>query len=300
VSQEVEVVPKKKVSVSEYSLSMEQQIIAEIHNEFDVTQDRLLSQAEALLLELHIPTETAIEKKSDRLKKLGFVNSETVKRGDELKQKRENQNKVIVTTKAQADLIKHYKQDYPFQKFLPESELNRICNKYGLIYAPTNHFIKDVPEKNLIEIENTPPLKKQDLSHDIFYFEVTRWWKECPDEIKKLLKGKVDCTGIMTSQSDTDAMTLAKKLGYNGSYNGYVYSEAVVTRIDRGQLFICAPSTHFNLDGLEKNGELGYYTTTKTIVNDPIVFRYCFGGIQVLSKWGLEASDEALVNEQMN
>lgn len=62
-------------------------------------------------------------------------------------------------------------------------------------------------------------------------------------------------------------------------------------------LFIAAPEKDFNLDGLTKKGIRGYFKTiTEKRVDDPIVFRYVADGIQVLSKWGLEANDEALAN----
>ena len=39
--------------------------VEQIHEEIDTAQDRLLSQADALLKELNIPTETHIEKKAE-------------------------------------------------------------------------------------------------------------------------------------------------------------------------------------------------------------------------------------------
>ena len=68
-------------------------------------------------------------------------------------------------------------------------------------------------------------------------------------------------------------------------------------RTDRQKLFIAAPEKDFNLDGLTKKGKRGFFKTIITQrVDDPIVFRYCRGGIQILSKWGLEANDPELAN----
>lgn len=54
-------------------------------------------------------------------------------------------------------------------------------------------------------------------------------------------------------------------------------------------LFIAAPQDHF-----EKQ------EPQKSFVDDPIVFEYCRGGLVVRSKWGLEASDPALVVDKLN
>jgi len=62
-------------------------------------------------------------------------------------------------------------------------------------------------------------------------------------------------------------------------------------------LFIAAPEKDFKLDGLTKKGVRGFFKEiTTSRVDDPIVFRYVKDGIQVLSKWGLEASDPELTN----
>lgn len=58
-------------------------------------------------------------------------------------------------------------------------------------------------------------------------------------------------------------------------------------------LFIAAPKSHFDLQGLEKHGKRGWLRPEP---KDPIVFRYVNGGIQVLTKWGPEAEDPMLTN----
>ena len=75
----------------------------------------------------------------------------------------------------------------------------------------------------------------------------------------------------------------------------YDFHTDEMEEINRDGLFIAAPKSHFDLKGLKKKG-LGFFNFTVTEVKDPIVFRYVKGGIQVLSKWGLEANDEMLVN----
>lgn len=67
--------------------------------------------------------------------------------------------------------------------------------------------------------------------------------------------------------------------------------------ISKSGLFIAAPKSDFNLEGLSKKGK-GYFNVFE--IKDPIVFRYVRGGIQVITKWGLEADDDALVVDKLN
>jgi hypothetical protein len=73
-----------------------------------------------------------------------------------------------------------------------------------------------------------------------------------------------------------------------------------IEKLDRTSLFIAAPKSHFNLDGLKKKNKFGFFNFTIFEVKDPIVFRYCRGGVQVLSKWGDETNDKLLLNEKLN
>ncbi len=278
----------------------EQQIVAEIHNEFDTAEDRLLQQADNLLAELNIPTETKIEQKAQELRKLGFVNSESVTVAKVLEVNREKQKLTLVTTKEQAELIRYYKQNYPFQKFLTVDELERICDKYNLIFAPVANYIKDVPDKNIAEIKAAQSLKIADNPINKITARVTHFWDSCPRSIRILLSGEFDFTKYGESKSESNLLRKAKDLGYTGDYEGYIFHSMNVTKEHRSGLFIAAPQSHFNLKGLSKKGKYSFLNVTITEVKDPIVFRYVRGGVQVLSKWGLEGQDELLVNEKLN
>ncbi len=284
----------------------EQQIITEIHNEFDTAEDRLLEQADKLLAELNIPTETSIEAKAEKLKILGFVNSEVVLQAKSLTEQRDKQQKVLVSTKEQAERIRYYKQSYPFQKFLTEQELDRICEKYNLIYAPVSNYIKDVPEKNIKEIElatslninDAPPLKmviktissyysvnKKDVSEIVLSEEeAIRYSKITYDAAKWDFVNRLDCI----------------RCGLNELSSNYRIMSHVCEEENKSGLFIAAPISHFNTKGLTKKGKFAFLNIKVTEVKDPIVFRYVRGGVQVLSKWGLEGEDESLVNEKLN
>lgn len=290
----------------------EQEVLLEIHNEFDTAEDRLLDEADKLLLELNIPTESNIEVKADKLKQLGFINSEVVKQANELTKNRLNQQEKLVQTRDQAELIRYYKQTYPFQKFLTEKELERICEKYKLVFAPVANYVKDVPEKNIKEIESCTNLKQIDVLKQ--QYEINE--VDNLSEFNKMLDflGKKD--GIFTNEEVKDLTLEYRGARVDewcfGNKNGHMLFYDLKRKMDfkfrinrystinKKGLFIAAPPSHFNLKGLTKKGKYSFLNIIETEVKDPIVFRYCKGGIQVLSKWGLEASEELLVNEQLN
>lgn len=271
----------------------EQQIVAEIHNEFDTAEDRLLGEADSLLSELNLETEASMQSKAARLSNLGFVNSEPVK------WVKENS---LVKTKTQAELIRYYKQAYPFQKFLTEGELDRICKKYNLVHAPVSNYIKDVPEKNLFEIENVSTLKNEDSAIDLFTTHrkpyrmsgggttflspKSKWQRILP----KTIKGNYDSTFSLDRHLND-----IHKTGIE-----YLTQSVSVIKESKQGLFICAPKSHFDLKGLKQSSTFSFKSFIIEEPKDPIVFRYVRGGVQVLSKWGLEGQDESLVNEKLN
>lgn len=266
------------------------QVVEEIHSAIDSAQDKLLSEARSIIDNCKVST------KADRLKNVGFTGIEYVK---------QNEDNKTVSAKAmeEANLIEYYKRTYPFQKFITEKEMDRICKKYGLIYAPVANYKKDVPEKNLKEIEAVTPLNRYDMPQNKRYSIITareNWWlfpdntflsfwhsewRRMPRRIEGEFGSRFDINRYLQELLKSNITYMVKS------------SENFIE--DRQGLFIAAPKSHFNLDGLKVNG-LGAFSFQLVPVKDPIVFRYCKGGIQVISKWGLEAEDPALVNEIYN
>lgn len=249
--------------------------VEEIHNAFDTADDRLLQEA------LSIINEGALEK-GGRLERQGFTSSKEVALVSGMKMKKE-----------EAQLIQYYKQKYPFNKFLTESELDRICNKYGLIHAPVSAYTQVVPEKNLREIESAPNLLLQDEPKEKIWSELrlTNWlfpngdflsfWNPVFWKLPTVVQGvrfrsQFDADDYLRAQYGTDITYLVERVrNYQENKNG---------------LFIAAPASHFNLKGLKKSGLFGFTAPKFLEVTDPIVFRYVNGGIQVISKWGDEAN----------
>ncbi len=294
----------------------EDEIIAKIHKEFDDAEDNILSAADKLLEELKIPTESDLEQRAKALIAIGFENAETVKKYENLQVENIRIQEDFTIAKGRAKLIREYKQEYPFQKFLTEMELNRICDKYGLIYAPVSAYIKDVPEKNLNEIKNAKVLS-DDLKVDQQYvLEITKFYDDIPKAIKEfLLDGGIELqngsvlksmsvfgTGRLNQINDVIKQFMLTSGFKNKDIPAKIIEECDIKTLNKQGLFIAAPPSNFKLDDLKNKGKHGYFEVTSSIKidRDPIVFRYCKGGIQVLSKWGLEASEPTLVNEVLN
>lgn len=261
------------------------QIVKEIHNEIDSAQDRLLDEAKRI-----INSYSSIDK-AERLEKIGFIASAAVVENKKRKD-------ILVRSKEQADLIEYYKINYPLLKFITEGELDRICKKYRLIYMPIQNYIGDVPEKNLREIETAQKRKECDAPTDIIWCELKKegafkltasdggswcgiWGKEW-----YRIPGKINGVHFRNQYEADDY--LKKNLGFTTTY--LVGSVKNVSQNRQG-LFICAAKSKF----IGQDKSISFIE-----VKDPIVFRYCKGGVQILSKWGLEAADELLVNEFCN
>lgn len=271
----------------------EQEIIQEIHDSFDNAQDQLIHRA----LQIINSVDVSDMDKAERLSKIGFINSKAVTESQKKKS-------ILQMSKQEAELVEYYKRTYPFLKFLKEEQLEEICEKYNLIFAPVSRYKEDVPDKNLYEIETAQPLRNEDTPENKCFLSVSGFWSSIPSNLKQILKKGFYIDNNKSKIDESDVIGYARKFGgYNGNYDGYVtsiFGTISVTEEKRnGELFIAAPKSHFDLKGL-KNNEKGFFNFSVTEVKDPVVFRYCRGGIQVLSKWGLEAKDELLQNETLN
>lgn len=282
--------------------------VEQIHNEFDTAPERLLRVANEIIGNKgHVKqTHQQILESYKKFESLGFTNTPTAKKLKQGIDELSVEAKGLSLVEQEVEDILYYKRTYPFLKFLTEKELDRICNKYGLSYAPVDRYIKEVPEKNLQEVLGAQELKFDDKAHDIakvnYFSSVSlsssvREFKETfPDGLVPLRPG--------LKRGNF-------KLCYNGvSYfffriynsNGMEVDTLHVSEyevVGRTGLFIAAPKEEFDLTGLEEKG-LGFFPSKKVEIKDPVVFRYVRGGVQVLSKWGPEAMDPALQVDILN
>ena len=130
------------------------ELIEDIHNEVYSAHDLLLKEAENIL---NKPIDESKIKDYQNLIKLGFDNEKNIKEHKEEVQKIEQSKKTKST-------IEYYSFKYPFNKFINEDSVIRICNKYGLLLTDVNRFIGGIPEINQKEIINFK-IDKKDLPY---------------------------------------------------------------------------------------------------------------------------------------
>lgn len=273
-----------------------------IHKEFDDSEELINKACQELFNELNIKTIDKVKNKSVMLTELGFVNSEAV-----TKIKTESVIGNYNISLERAEYLKHLKFTYPQSKFITTDELDRICNKYNLIHAPVRHYIKDVPEKNIFEMKNVQQLRGNDkankeyiINYKIYNFRLIYAKEYVSSKETKHWENPIKFS------SPTDQAALRKYLidKYKPE-KGIAFKETSTTTIDKSGLFIAAPKSHFNLDGVEESGEFGFFTQTVQVTKDPIVFEFLQNDfVRIITKWGTDDDqsfmDDSLINETLN
>lgn len=293
----------------------QQYTVEQIHAEIDSAQDRILKDIDNMLGELNIPTEDKLKSKADKLKALGFVNSQPVKQYSAFEKQQKEVKMLFELNKTTAKFIRELSMKYPMDKFITIDEMNRICDKYKLIYAPSKHYIKDIPEKNVNEMASRKPLSEEHAvgrtvqlkytdrpalnaivqgksfsRQDLVNMRVTPWYiKHYFDEMDGNL-----VFGIGDMLAEYYHLPPLKDREYN---------LGTATFTEQQGIFIAAPKSHFELGDLKQQGKFGFFKTIE--VKDPIAFEHCQHDIvRIVSKWGTDDDqsylDEALVNPVNN
>jgi hypothetical protein len=262
-----------KASTSNYPA-----IVDEIHNEFFTAGDNILNEAKSLLSQL----ETQDIAKGKRLAALGFGKTREAVAAIETENK-------LATTKEIAELVVYYKVNYPNNKFITEEQVKAICEKYGLVCGETSAYKGFVPESKLKMIESFVVNKKDKRDNVI---QISKWLFSSQEVLHKLVKEKYP-----------DLIIPYKEMNfYSGGYIKIQGEYAWIKQyqeISFNSLFICAPQKEMELGLLKKVGNM--FHSVKTVnIPDPVVLQPVRGGYLIVCAWGDEASDEIVVNQQMN
>ena len=244
-----------------------------IEPSFDINIAVKTNDINAIILEIHKSYDSSVDKLLAEAKDiLAKCETEDIAKGERLSKLgfinsiKAKQSEEILRKKAEveqrAKLIEYYKFNYPNQKFITREQVAEINKKYGLVCVTADCYKMDIPEKNLREIEAFS-LKKGD---EVYCVELDT--------------GKYNHTYNFQSKSDW-----------------YIKDPDLV--ITEEPFYISCPPS----EAIIKNGysvrEDGFLL--KDIeVKDPIVLKPVNGGFLIISKWGLEASDEIVINEKMN
>jgi hypothetical protein len=239
---------------------METVTAKQIHSDFDNASEILYRVSLNSIKEANVLRSV---EKSNRLKKLGFSSSSEV-----------------IESVNKETLPLYYRRKYPFHKFITREQLEELCEKYGLIYAEATRYTGVIPEKNLLEIENAKTIEEVDK------FDGGHLLEEEDDEIRRSYKERIrDKRDVLSPEH------LLLEEGLIASrFGGRIKSYAK-------NLFVAANKEYFDLKRLEAIPNTHGYAA---VAKDPIVFRWVKGGVLIITKWGEEANDPALVIPELN
>ena len=183
---------------------------------------------------------------------------------EKVKEAQQTRAKIQLAGK-EASLIMMYQQEYPGYKFIMEKQVKEICDKYNLVMGEVSLYKGEVPSKNVKEIGNfyeNNPVKEE---HAKYCKRYGGWGSR----IEECNKAEYDWHRSLEWATGYDTWKETK-------------------------FQICAPLKDMNMQGKELKGH------RIVDIPDPVVLYPVSGGYLVVSKWGLEASDENVVNEKMN
>jgi len=298
--------------------------VEQIHKEFDDAEQLVLEKCNELINSTKYKVEAQLEVKAKMLLDLGFVNAEPVKQLRKLRKNNNHKKNILYLTKAQRDTILQLKQEYPLEKYITVDMLEHICKKYNLIHAPVENYTRDVPEKNVLEMQNARPLHSDHQYYGIKLiglrsnYLLDLFSKEEPiftkNDLKRINHHGFEILEKWFDNGDSTWTYAAVAYGIDGiEGKGHKvievkdYSFSKIEIIDKTGLFIAAPKSHFNLNGLDKKSKFGFFKPSiiKEVNKDPVVFQYCRNNIvRIITKWGTEDDqsylDPALTNETFN
>lgn len=241
------------------------EVVEKIHNEFATASEKLYNEAISLIQKMGVPNEDKIE----RLKKLGFIQSNEVTGSEK-----------VIAKKKEAETLKnvitYFHDRYPLYKFITEDSILKICKKYDLIYGEAAKYIGFVPEKNLKEMESF-----EVDPEDMLYHNTTQWrdstytYAQGIDNTKRAL--------IMSTGKQPSDTAVIKH--FNETY-------APETKFN-----IVAPKEDFNISSRE---EIKNHKIVAKPIPDPVVLFPVNKGYLIITAWGPEASDPLVVNEKSN
>lgn len=258
-------------------------IVHEIHNEFLSASDKILEEANRILCEAKIKSTD----KGKRLAAIGF--SKTPEASEAI-----NAENTIVKTKEIADVVEHFKINYPLNKFITEEQVKAICKKYGLVCAPTTMYKGFVPEKNLTAIERFK-IKKEDAglntSNGLFFANA---------EIRQF-GGYYHIFKITEKSNHIYSFQSENGVDFYSSDRKDIFGLSSIGdqrfSIEPTALLICAPLRDMEIPPTHSKGD---YKIERVYIPDPVVLHPVKNGYLIVTAWGDEASDENVVNEKMN
>lgn len=284
----------KKETGKAINVKTTNELIEEIHETFFTEVDRLLAEA-------NIKRDTSTDKddllaKARRLNNLGFTATEEstaaqLERNRIESLKSENKDKESLK-----EAIHYFSFKYPLYKFITVESVKKICEKYNLVYGPVSRYIGTVPDKNLEEIDNFKIAKEDECYEEVVHYQfprfdtTTKHLRFCSSEV--IDAEKRDRENYYKGLSGAD---MHRAITVRNPFDSHSYQETTLLPLE-----ICAPLKDFNM----KDHEIKDFKLSKIEIPDPVVLKPVHYKSNkyylVVSAWGVESSDELVVNQRMN
>ncbi len=235
--------------------------IQEVHNQFYGYENQVLEKAEQFAQTSSITTAP----KLNLLEKLGFTNT-TEYVNYEVKKKEKEQ------VESERRIIAYYKRKYVLYKYISESGVREICQKYNLVVGRLNDYTGFVPEKNLEEISKF----KIDTTDYGDYVSAATW----SEEMSRSVWFTTTAGGMVTYDSDGRRFTQPRSRKKKDKEKTLNFS-------------IAAPLNTMQVSP-------GYEVVENKIIYDPVVLAPVEkGGYLIVTAWGDEASDPLVANTEV-
>ncbi len=249
-------------------------IIEEIHESFYTEVDKLLASAK-ITNSLDTDKQELIDK-NIRLKALGFNSTKEVVMAESEVNRLDNLKRENDAKKELIEAISYFTLKYPQYKFITEESVKKICKKYNLVYGEVGKYIGTVPDQNLKHIEDF----KVSQDDECYLYEMSYTLSFSSTKVKE------------------EYISYDKyKSHMNSKFSHQAYVREICAKCP---LEIAAPVKDFNTQGMEvKEHKLSKIEIPDPVVLKPVIFKdkkYYL----IVTAWGLEASDELVLNPNHN
>lgn len=242
-----------------------------------------------------------LQSKIKNLRSTGFDNSEDVTTCNATIDRLQKRIAKIKTDDSQYQAFLYFSQKYPQYRFITRSQIEKLCEKWKLVYGIAPFYKGSIPEKNLKEIEICK-ISQEDKIYEAYTDSLT-------------LSG-----GFLTYVDDR---FLIKNTGFcdnnyrqfNELKNNYFddkkyYTDGLNKHYKESPLEIIASIDHFHMNGAigVENFRITYQRRKDDqdfrSIPDPIVLHPVFWKgnkhYLIITAWGDEASDPAIYNHNRN
>ena len=249
--------------------------VMEIHAEFNDEMNRLLIDSQTpKILEVKHPE---LIEKVNRLRKLGFNKIKDVKIIEDDEREIFLTQRINEAKSEVGEALSYFASKYPLYKFITQQSIERICEKYGLIYGEVSHYEGTVPDSE-VDVMEAFSIDEFDMSHSVDSY--SHWGRN-------LMKTVSLSEGLRLINETND-------LPINDDISDRHYN------LQRKKFIIAAPEKDFNTEGMEvKKHRLSVIPVPDPVVMQPVMYHEKEYFL-IVTAWGTEASDPIVVNEKFN